>query len=427
MNLKKITPSNQFSFMKKLYSFLLPLFLLPLFSSAHPMAINFEDMIHQCKLIVIAKFQGAAFEDTKYNLEVESVLLGTENKKNITVGRAHGRPFVRRHEHLSDKRIVAFINKKNEWEWIGVTDSLESLETGMIYLSGFYDYNDYEVDPGGVSMVQLKEFIQSGKFKGTMEGNLEFKDYNSNAKKKSATHFTITYTYYNSDKVVSDITSDQLPLVDFPKKPEIYFYGEGIQLTYEENLIRPLVIWGLVDSVYASGKDFHATFEVDEPENIDSTLFYKYLSNPSLGPLYYEMQIKLNDSTSYPFIYNIESGRFGYMEYENEKIECQKLANPLTEDSGYFEFRRLWNDPNGWNAWDTITIRIEIKKLPDEQRYKDLKGSYDWVLIESLRIAPFNGEFFLITGVNQDKKVSKGKCTISFNRTLFAPNPNYGK
>src|SRR6185295_5434371 len=157
---------------KRILILILSVFLFKGIVIAHPKFIDLDEMIANCKYIFIAKFPGGDYERKKYRLEVERVVKGEIDKKYITVDRCHDG--MARLD--SNERFLAFINKENELKWAGTSSDLDS---GMIYLKGFYDYNFYDISPGGISMVQLKEYLQTGKYSGEIEGNLEFVSYPS--------------------------------------------------------------------------------------------------------------------------------------------------------------------------------------------------------------------------------------------------------
>jgi hypothetical protein len=381
---------------------------MPLLADAHPMSINFDDMIAQSKRIVIAKYSGNDTNEFQFRLRVESVLKGGATDSIITVGRAYGKPYVR-----ENSRFIAFINEQGLWEWVGEGDDLEN---GMIEMRGFYDWNAYWVSPAGITMTQLKQYLKEKKFDGTMEGDLEFPDYSLGRSEKTNTHFTIAYTYYSHEKTAHKMTVTGLPLIDFKAEPKVYIGGNTAYIEYEENMVRPLQFNGGVDSVYTGGKNFHVRFGVEEPRDLDSSQFYEYLDHPEYGLPSYELEFVLSDSTKYSFVIIPESGNREYLQYGNRLIGDQEYGQSTKDTHGGFKFGELGGETE---------VEIILDTLPDEKRFTDfLNDSGSLQFIPSLKTESWKGEFF---ARENGKMVSKGRCTVRLKKTSFTKNENYRK
>lgn len=390
-------------FRRKFIFLLLGIFSLPVFLSAHPMGIRFDEMIARCKKIVVGKFLHSYLKETNYAIDVEYALKGNVGAGRMTVGRAYGRVGLQ-----EGTRFMAFVNEKNELEWAGLSDSLE---TGMIYLRGFYDYNSYDVWPSGLTMVQLKEYLANGKYDGTVEGNLEFFNYQTQQSEKTPTSFKVSYTYFSDDSIVYETSSAGWTLVDFKQNPEMHLFGDAVRLTYESNGYRPLEIDGDVDSVYAGGKNCHATFRIWEPEDLDKEHFYEYLAHPEYGPQYYELEFTLNDTGKYTCVYGIEMGRIGYLIYNGRNLECESSGCPTKDEKGEFHFGN-----------DEIVVYLDT--LPNEKRFENFNGSGSIYFLPGLRMGGWKGEWLQ---KENGKLENKGKCTVTLKKILFTKNPNYGK
>ncbi|HEU4719412.1 MAG TPA: hypothetical protein VFU15_16320 [Bacteroidia bacterium] len=375
--------------------------------SAHPMEIDFDEMIAKSKSIFIAHFISDNLDHTEYKLAVESVLKGHETQAVVKAGKAYGRVFMEK-----NTRFIAFINEKNQLEWAGFSDSLE---TGLISLHGFYDYNSYDVDPDAVSLVQLRQFIHEHKYDGSIDGNLSFMNYGTMQQEKTPVHFHISYTYHSGDKVSTECTQDGLNLVDFTNKPSIYFWGSGLRLTYEENEVRPLEIDGYVDSVNADGKSCRAYFNVWEPEDLDRQAFFDYISHPEYGPPFFEIELCINDSMKYPFFYNVNYGFDDYLQYGKTKLKTENFDAPTRDQKGMLSFG---------GPMSPVDIEASLDSLPDEPRFSEFHGSGTIYFIRGLRIAPWKGT---ATITQNGKKTAEGKCTVTLKATHFNKNVNYGK
>lgn len=394
--------------MKKMRNLFLLVFFIPVLLGARPMFIDFDEMIARCKTICIAEYLGSSQKDTKFKLRIESVLKGNEDGSTIIVNRASGNPYLEKH-----KRFIAFINEKNALAWGGFA---EDLETEMIHLKGFYDYNAYFISPSGITLAQLKQYLAEKKFDGSMEGNLEFFNYQAQLHEKTETSFFIRYTYYSNDSIEKKISWKGLQLIDFSDSLTFHFWGNGLQLEFESNMIRPFSVNGFVDSVYADGKTCRASFEVVEPANLSKADFDKYLSHPEYGPPYYEIEITLNDTGKYMYYYN-----FGwledYLQYGNRKIKSKGCGPPTRDEKGEFHFGE------GYSGTPD-EIMIVIDSLPNEPRYKSYTGSGSIYFVPGLKNGGWQGDWFQM---ENGKMVLKGRCTIRLKSVQFNPNRNFKK
>ncbi|MBI3510539.1 MAG: hypothetical protein HY064_07735 [Bacteroidetes bacterium] len=381
-------------------------FLLCGMMNAHPMAISFNEMIKQSKTICIAKFLDEYnYESLAYNIGVEEVLKGKQDTGKLSVTKAYGTPQLKKGE-----RFIAFINESGALEWGGTADDPEK---DLIQLQGYYDYNAYFVSPGGLTLVQLKQYLAENKFTGELNADLEFFDYEKQVFEKSQTSFHCTFTYDDSDKETYDLKSTGLTVVDFKGKPEFSYDGSGIQISYEENMVRPLQFDGIVDSIGSGGHYFHCQVSVSEPENLDMKMFYEYVAHPEYGPLWYELQVTLEDSTKYTIVEDIEMGRIGYIIYGKDSIECNAGGGPSRTDTSYYIF----------GGYDDPLIRISLDCLPqNDPRFKDYTGESDLYLIPALRMTNYTGRFYVR---EKNGLMFKGNCTISLKAIHFGKNENW--
>lgn len=61
-------------------------------------------------------------------------------------------------------RVVAFLDKDDRFQWVGHVVGGSSIETGVLLLSGFFDFNAHIVSPGTMTLAQLKTFLATGTF-----------------------------------------------------------------------------------------------------------------------------------------------------------------------------------------------------------------------------------------------------------------------
>jgi hypothetical protein len=322
----------------------------------------------------------------------------------IKVKRGSGTPRV-----IAGERIIAFVDDENRFDWAGRADSLEC---DLIMLAGFYDYNAYWVFPDAVTMAQLKQYLNEKKFDGEGEGSLQFFSYEKQIWETTGTSVHFTYTYFNDDSVSHRLEVKGLPLIDFKPEPEFGFYGSGIGLEFEPNMVRPLTLNGFIDSALADGHHFTAHFEVKEPENITKEMFYEYLAHPEYGPLWFEKEITLASGEKYTLAEGQEMGRIGYLIYGKDTIDCPAGGNPSTEDSSYYLFG---------NYYDPF-IKVELYPLPkDDPRFREFRGG-TWSDIYALRMTNYVGRFYV---KENGVLVDKGPCTLSLKAAHFTRNLNY--
>ena len=108
-------------------------------------------------------------------VDVEYALRGKPGRGQMTVGESpDGRVFV--DLDPAKNRVVAFIDSKNRLRWVGRPIAGPSLEKGVIRLEGFFDYNAHNVEPGVMTMAQLKSYLASGKLVQVYRANLTFAD-----------------------------------------------------------------------------------------------------------------------------------------------------------------------------------------------------------------------------------------------------------
>jgi hypothetical protein len=97
------------------------------------------------------------------------------------------------HITVSGERVVAFIDSSNALRWVGRLVAGPTLETGVIKLQGFFDFNAHLVEPGIVSLAQLRTAIRTGALVQTFEATLAFPDGRGGFRAVPAKHFTVQW------------------------------------------------------------------------------------------------------------------------------------------------------------------------------------------------------------------------------------------
>ena len=113
--------------------------------------------------------------------------VGPNNTPVITVdvdhvirGRARLGPMVVKdspdgHVFLNNERVVAFVDA-GALRWVGKLAAGASLETGVIRLEGFFDFNAHVVQPGIVTLAQLRTALATGVLDQSFDATLAFRD-----------------------------------------------------------------------------------------------------------------------------------------------------------------------------------------------------------------------------------------------------------
>lgn len=397
--------------MRQLFSFLV--ILISGFSlCAKPLSINFENMMAKSKSIVIGTYLGEYVAGKTYHIEVDTVVKGAGKSGIIAVNKAKGVPRLN-----PGTRVMAFINDQDQWEWLGLS---ENFNAGVIRLSGFYDLNSYDVYPDAISLVQMSDFMKTGKYKGAVEGNLRFWSFEKNGYERSDVYFAITYTYFNSDSITTQYLAGGLKLGEFPLTPSVYFTGGSVILTYDENTYRPMQIGGTIDSLKPNGRDFVANFEVWQPMNLSMQQFSQYVSNPELGALCYDLTVLVNSrpgeavvrSNRHSLVYGEEEGDIGYIVFAGRRIDCTQFTVPTDDQRGVLKFG-TWSEPE---------IEIELDEISSSVDHDKIRAMPGDRLINLLKFTQLSGEMYVYeNGV----RVNRGKCLIVIDKTRFTKNLNW--
>src|SRR5205823_5913474 len=118
--------------MKKL--FLAAVLLLATPASAAPMHTDFATIRKDAASIVVGTVRVSATGDV--TIDVDKVVRGPAVSGTIKV-----KPSPDGHLSVSNERVVAFITAANELRWIGQKVAGATIETGVLQLKGFFDFN----------------------------------------------------------------------------------------------------------------------------------------------------------------------------------------------------------------------------------------------------------------------------------------------
>lgn len=268
-----------------------PVFLLTLLYafgfSAKPLLgksiiITFSELIKNSKAIVIAKCIDS--KDGLSYVEVEDILFGKPTKKKVTI--------LNHHILKKGEKCVVFLDEydgchdKHGISWIGTVDNEETIETGIMTLAGATSHNGHRVEPSNLSLIQLKEYLKFGYYKGKVEGTLYFFSAITKKMEPSSMSYTVNYTLQGDDRVISNVESTGMKLKNFLKKPDVSGISEnqlllnyGNQENDDRSSNRPLEIIGKILKLNKDGRTYSAMFYVNEPEALSEKEFEAYISN----------------------------------------------------------------------------------------------------------------------------------------------------
>lgn len=397
--------------MKRIFQFCIVM-LVALPAIGKPLSINFETMMSKSKSILIGTYLGEYVAGKTYHIEVDSVVKGQNKTRIIAVNKAKGVPRLN-----PGTKVMAFINDQDQWEWLGLSDNFR---TGVIRLSGFYDLNAYDVYPDAISLVQMREFMSTGRYSGAVEGNLRFWSFEKHMYEHSDVFFAVTYTYFNCDSITTQYLAGGLKLGAFPSVPDVYFTGGSVLLTYDDNAYRPMQIGGKVDSLKPNGRDYVANFEVWQPMNLSLAQFSRYTTDPSLGQLCYDMAILVNSrpgeavigANRHPFVYGEDEGDIGYLMFGDRRIECTQFSIPTDDQQGVIKF----------GTWSHTEVEIQLDEVSSRVDHDAIRSMPGDRFVNLLKFTELSGEMFVYeNGV----RVSRGKCFIIVEKTRFTDNANW--
>ena len=281
------------------YWVLLSLYVCICSIQAEPMHIYFNEMMLQSKTIVSGVYLGfngtTAFESDKYYFLVQKVFKGNVSNDTLILGRAHGGVNLN-----PGTTCMAFINKNNEFEWVGnLYNTQKVVDKTILQIEGFYDWNAYLVSPSMISVGQLSDYIKTNSFSGHISGDVQFFWNNEKRMKDSPINLSIKYRYVQG-KLDSEVEINGLPLDNFKKTAQVSLpiWDHYLSVLYESNLYRPLEFRGKIMQLHTNDTSWRALFWLDEPEELTYDEFLDFIQNDSYGYPYFQLNLNLANTNS---------------------------------------------------------------------------------------------------------------------------------
>jgi len=138
-----------------------------------PMYTDFATIRARAQVIVLGTVTQTLGPNSTSSLavDVDTVIRGTAVRGPMAVNESpDGHVMVNQHE-----RVVAFIDS-GALRWVGTLVAGASLETGVIHLQGFFDFNAHLVQPGTLTLAELKKALATGQLDQNFDVTLAFRD-----------------------------------------------------------------------------------------------------------------------------------------------------------------------------------------------------------------------------------------------------------
>jgi hypothetical protein len=399
--------------MMKRISMFFTFILFTLVARAHPLAIEFYEMIDASKLIVIAnsiKPIGTGDLISIYEINITTILKGKGVTGTYTVKRAKGSPNV-----PLNSPFIAFINRENEFEWCGLPiaeNQAELSDNSVLSLAGFYDFNAYLVSPSVITLGQLKQYIKEKKYSNRISGNLYC--FSNSTKKLESTpvNFIVNYTY-TKDGIKSSTTVSGISWKGFPAKPELSVsaWDNEISLEFETNGYRAFVVDGVLLPVPDSNGTIQARFWVTDPDELSFDELKEYLTNEIHGFPSYELEITTDKNETYQLMLGEEMGRIGVFMYEGKKLGISSYnIDPYWPREIVMEY----------NYYDKLVISLDSTAITKDQ----LEFTHE-KMVRELKVNPIKGQILMRSEKGGDKLIAN--CELKYVATKFTQYINYGK
>ncbi len=174
--------------MRRLLFALLAVVLFAVPARAAPMASPFSMVRTQSTVIVVGTVRQNAQGDL--TIDVDKVVRGLAQRPTAPLSVKQSPDG---HVTISNERVVAFIDGQNALRWVGRLVAGPSIETGVIKLQGFFDFNAHLVTPAIMSLAQLGSALQTGSLVQTFDATLAFPDGHGGFRPSPTKRFTLQY------------------------------------------------------------------------------------------------------------------------------------------------------------------------------------------------------------------------------------------
>lgn len=387
-------------------------------TQARPIHTKFSDMMNASSTIVIATYLGPvdtnAQKPQTYYLEVKEILKGNSPTGRIKVRRGIGGAEM---EILPNTPCIAFITPTNTFEWLA-TNKNNQLYSSLLFVRGFNDVNAHIVSPSGISLQHLQEYIQTDSFSFVAAGHLHFYNPQTQQYDASDIHFKFQYTYPSKNRQVWVQNLDlgafktQTPPI---KLPTYTLAGRFLEIKYSENLARPFVVKGEIQSFDSQKEQFEVFFFIGSPHEFNRVQLDTFLQNEQLGYLSYKIDVATQQGERYLFNYEYWDRNNCSIDNFNKKTWYAKtLGDPREFSSHDLVFQS--------NKRKALIIRLQ----PPTQAIAYY--TYPYIpdpLIRLLSVQPIEGQLFLQNARGKEKYIDD--CTLHLKNAQWVLNHSYKK
>jgi hypothetical protein len=138
-----------------------------------PMYTDFATIRTSAVIIALGTIHQVALPNgtASNTVDIDRVIRGTASRGPLAVKESPDG-----HIMGDGQRVIAFIDGSGALRWIGTLVAGASLETGVIELKGFFDFNAHLVHPGLMTLAQLQTLLATGVLDQTFDATLAFRD-----------------------------------------------------------------------------------------------------------------------------------------------------------------------------------------------------------------------------------------------------------
>lgn len=199
-------------------------------------------------------------------------------------------------------RVVAFLDKNDTFRWVGNLAAGTAIETGVLRLSGFFDFNAHLVTPGTMTLAQLKGYLATGTLAQTFAGSVVVEDPATGSLLPSGKTFT-----FARDAIADKTTAFAGLHGACLGNPWVHGFDWGPSVLLSETCPAPtgkasgasrrLELEGRVTGVDATGA-ITIDFTPTDPF-LDATDFATFMNDPSIATVKRLVELGLPDGTTW--------------------------------------------------------------------------------------------------------------------------------
>lgn len=278
---------------------------------AAPDWTRFDEAVAQSETIAIAAFtEPIGFSRPKVQIRIHQVLKGTLKPGKYDVVSAGGWPG--HSSRISKTRnFVAFIDHENVWRFGAFPVSDRPIDTDVLEIRGFdHDGDIHVVEPGLVTLAQIKTFLINKRLRYAFRGDLHFPKAGKPGWQDSGLALSGTFDPLADDSARTFASALGFPstslarvkgfpaMAVFKAQPEVRvdnWFGPFINIEYSHEH-RPLAFRGQVIGVDPQSGEYQLKFVINQPTLLTQGDLKTYLSTSRPATPYYTFHLKCAQS-----------------------------------------------------------------------------------------------------------------------------------